>query len=505
VRNITDRKRVEDALKASEKHFRSLMEQSPVSIQVHGLDGNLILSNAAYSRLYALKEETLQHLYENYNVLQDEQARELGVMPFIEQAYRGEDVLFPPYRYDGADTLKSLDFNNPVSRQCWIQTRGFPLKDEHGSITSVVFISEDISEQRNATEQLSRSERRFRATFEQAAVGIAHVAIDGRFLRINQKFCDIIGYTQAELLQLGFQDITHTDDLDADLGYAQQLLEGDITTYSMEKRYCRKDGELVWVNLTVSLLRDDAAKPLWFVFVVEDISERKCTEQAVLDYQRRLKKLAAELARTEDRERRKIAAELHDNVGQSLAVLRMQLAAAKQQSAGRKVDQILDEVSDSLREAIKDTRNIISALSSPTLNELGLAAAVSDWLGEQIAGRFGLQTRFSDDGKHKPLSEDSKTILYRSVRELLMNVVKHAAAHQVSVKLQRMNTSIQIIVEDDGVGLVDGKFPGKKTAEAGFGLFSIEERINDIGGSLELESLPGKGVRATLTAPLEID
>jgi len=179
VRNIVDRKRVEDALKASEKHFRSLMEQSPVSIQVHGLDGNLLLSNAAFCRLYALNEETLQYLYENYNVLQDEQARELGVMPFIEQTYRGEDVLFPPYRYDGVDTLKTLDFNNLVSRQCWVQTRGFPLKDEHGSVNSVVFISEDITEQGNATEQLSRSERRFRATFEQAAVGIAHVAIAG--------------------------------------------------------------------------------------------------------------------------------------------------------------------------------------------------------------------------------------------------------------------------------------------------------------------------------------
>ena len=504
VRNIADRKRLEDALQASEKHFRSLMEQSPVSIQIHGLDGNLLLSNAAFCRLYALNEEALQHLYENYNVLQDVQARELGVMPFIEQAYRGEDVLFPPYHYDGVDTLKTLELDNPVSRQCWVQTRGFPLKDEHGSITSVVFISEDITEQRNATEKLSRSERRFRATFEQAAVGIAHVAVDGRFLRINQKYCDIIGYTQAEMLQLSVQDITHADDLDADLDYFQQLLAGEIATYSMEKRYCRKDGELVWVNRTVSLLRDEAEQPKWFVSVVEDISERKRTEQAVLHYQRRLKEMAAELAITEERERRKIAAELHDNVSQSLAVLRMQLAAARQQTTGRKVDKILDEVSDSLRQAIKDTRSIISALSSPTLNELGLSAAVSDWLREQIAGRYGLQPRFSDDGEAKPLSEDSRTILYRCVRELLMNVVKHASAHQVSVMLQRIDTSVQIIVEDDGVGLVDGKIPAK-TTEAGFGLFSIEERMKDIGGSLTLESLPGKGVRATLIAPLEHD
>lgn len=125
---------------------------------------------------------------------------------------------------------------------------------------------------------LKESEERFRGTFEQAAVGIAHVAPDGRWLRVNQKICDIVGYSKEELLKLSFQDITHPDDLDADLEYARQVLAGKIKTYSMEKRYYRKDGSIVWINLTVSLVRETSGAPKYFISVVEDISDRKNAE-----------------------------------------------------------------------------------------------------------------------------------------------------------------------------------------------------------------------------------
>ena len=165
---------------------------------------------------------------------------------------------------------------------------------------------------------------------------------------------------------------------------------------------------------------------------------------------------------------------------------------------------ILDEVSGSLRTAIQDTRNVISDLSSPLINELGLAAALSEWLKERIGERYGLETQFIDDGEPKPLDEDTEAILFRSVRELLTNVVKHANANRVSVSLQRRDSAVQIVVEDDGAGLSDGRHSEKNSTESGFGLFSIRERMSDLSGSLEIESHPGRGVRATLTAPLKL-
>jgi diguanylate cyclase (GGDEF)-like protein/PAS domain S-box-containing protein len=122
--------------------------------------------------------------------------------------------------------------------------------------------------------------KRFSATFEQAAVGIAHVAPDGRFLLVNDRFCAIAGRERENLIDGGFQQITHPDDLEADVDNAAALTRGDIDQYSMEKRYIRKDGTLVWVNLTVSLVRRSDGSPDFFVSVVEDISSRRAAEQA---------------------------------------------------------------------------------------------------------------------------------------------------------------------------------------------------------------------------------
>lgn len=134
-----------------------------------------------------------------------------------------------------------------------------------------------------STQKQEELRRRFRATFEQAAVGLAHVDLDGRWLRVNQKLCEIVGYSSQELMQLTFQDITYADDLAADLELAQQLLAGDIPCYSLQKRYIHKDGSLIWINLTASLVRDSSNQPQYFIAVVEDICAAKRGEAERLE------------------------------------------------------------------------------------------------------------------------------------------------------------------------------------------------------------------------------
>jgi PAS domain S-box-containing protein len=139
----------------------------------------------------------------------------------------------------------------------------------------------DLTRRRQVEATLSASEERFRATFEQAAVGITHVAIDGTFLRVNQRLCDLLGYTRDELLALTFQQLTHPDDLNADLELLNQVLGRHRETYAMEKRYLRKDGSVVWANLTVSLVRDADGAPAYFISIVEDIDDRKVMEESL--------------------------------------------------------------------------------------------------------------------------------------------------------------------------------------------------------------------------------
>ena len=141
-------------------------------------------------------------------------------------------------------------------------------------------------EVRARTAEFQESEHRFRQTFEQAAVGIAHVGLDGHWLRVNQKLCDIVGYTREELLRRTFQEITYTEDLDADLTNVRRVLTGEITTYAMEKRYIRKDGSLIWIQLTVSVARGMKNEPQYFISIVEDIDERKRLEEQLRQSQK---------------------------------------------------------------------------------------------------------------------------------------------------------------------------------------------------------------------------
>ena len=158
---------------------------------------------------------------------------------------------------------------------------------EQGSTTHV-----DLQEilQRSATfeQALKQSEKLYRTTFELAAVGVAHVSPDGRWLRVNQRVCDILGYSKAELLRLKFQDITHPDDLTADLIQAEKVRLGSIPTYSLEKRYIRKDGSPVWVNLTVSGVHHESRGFEHFISVIEDITTRKNIAEELADGKRQL-------------------------------------------------------------------------------------------------------------------------------------------------------------------------------------------------------------------------
>ncbi|AFZ18119.1 PAS domain-containing protein [Allocoleopsis franciscana] len=154
-----------------------------------------------------------------------------------------------------------------------------------GKIVFTAFVR-DISdayrqaEQRQRTEEtLRESEERFRSAFDNAAIGMALVAIDGRWLKVNRSLCDLVGYTEQELLSLSFQDITHPEDIDADLSYARQLLAGEIRSYQLEKRYFHADGHVVWILLSGSLVRDAQGNPLYFIGQIQDISERKQAEK----------------------------------------------------------------------------------------------------------------------------------------------------------------------------------------------------------------------------------
>src|SRR5512132_1963234 len=171
-----------------------------------------------------------------------------------------------------------------------ILSLGRSVRDDRDRITSWVGFNLDISRRKEAEDALRESEARFRGTFENAAVGIANVGTDGAWLRVNQRLCEILGYSRAELLQKSFQEITHPEDLPFNLDRFTALMRGEIDTYQLEKRYLRKDGHTVWVDLTAAVQRDQTGNPAYCIAIIEDIGARKRAEQALRESEARLRR-----------------------------------------------------------------------------------------------------------------------------------------------------------------------------------------------------------------------
>ncbi len=221
-------------------------------------------------------------------------------------------------------------------------------------------------------------------------------------------------------------------------------------------------------------------------------------ERRVVKRTEQLHALASELEAVEDRERRQIARDLHDDLGQTLAAARIRLAGLCNDKRAE-VRRLAGEVDALIDKANSSTRSLATQLAPAVLYELGLIPALAS-LGEEIGRTFGLQVRVSDDGREKPLSQEARSILYRAVRELLINVAKHAATDTATVESHRRDGRIVVHVTDEGAG-----FDPATTSGRSLGLFSVRERLLMIGGLAEVNSAPGQGTVVMLSAPLEIE
>ncbi len=197
---------------------------------------------------------------------------------------------------DGAEQSHDADpYVRPDGRREWVRWSLRPWRADDGEIGGLVLYTEYVTPSVEARARLEAAEARYRAVFDQAAMGVARVSPDGRFLEVNDRFCAMMRYDRDELRGLTFQQITHPDDLETNIAYSQALLAGEIETYSVEKRYVTKHGQALWNHLTVSLVRDGNGAPDYFVSIVDDISARKRAEAEQQHYQGQLRLLINEL------------------------------------------------------------------------------------------------------------------------------------------------------------------------------------------------------------------
>jgi signal transduction histidine kinase len=244
-----------------------------------------------------------------------------------------------------------------------------------------------------------------------------------------------------------------------------------------------------------------AGEPQFFIAMVEDVTERRLAEAKICGYQEQLQSLASELSLSEERERRTMAEMLHDHIGQLLSLAKNKLEELQDPAVHLNPVAPIKEVHKLIEKSISYTRSLMFELSPPILYDVGFEATV-EWLAEQMHDKQNLHVEVKASGQTHQLDKEMRGLLFRAVRELLFNVVKHAQANRVLVEIQRVKNNLQISVADDGLGFQEKDAIFTKTKQ-GFGLFSIRERITYFGGKLDIESHPGQGTKVTLTMPLK--
>ncbi len=230
------------------------------------------------------------------------------------------------------------------------------------------------------------------------------------------------------------------------------------------------------------------------------IAELNRTEEQLSVYQTKLRSLAARLSLAGAHERQRIATELHHRINQFLVLCQIKLGMLEQSAPSATFAQDVVEIKGLIQKLIQDIRAMIFEISSPLLHEIGIEAAL-EHLTEQMKEQYGILFSIKTDKQPKPLDADTRILLFQMVRELLMNVVKHAQAHHVKVRVMRRGTCVDVTVDDDGVGFDVPKVTSIGN-NGGFGLFNIREQINHIGGQVKIESHYGCGSRITLSVPV---
>ncbi|HET9869820.1 MAG TPA: PAS domain S-box protein, partial [bacterium] len=267
-RDISDRKSAEEVLRRSEGNLRAIFNNSSQFICLMDKDANLVAFN---------EKASLNSVF-------------LGGKPF-EPGRNLMDYVPAPHhdmvrgRLGEALAGRSLrlesQFTDPTGETHWYEVAYNPVQDEKGEVTGVCLMGSTIDERKRAEKALRESEERFRRVFENSPVGICLVGMDSKIQVANTRFCAIVGYPARELEGKSFIDITYPPDIASDVQQYQQLVSGRIDSYEMEKRYIRKDRALVWANLTVTLVRDEAGRPLCGLGMAEDVTERKKNEGAL--------------------------------------------------------------------------------------------------------------------------------------------------------------------------------------------------------------------------------
>jgi PAS domain S-box-containing protein len=500
AQDVTEQKRAEEALRESEQRYRRLVENLKGSHFVYRHDTTGMLTYVSESVTQVLGY-TLDEGLPHYGKYFTDHPANQAAYGHTELTLQG--IRQPPYEVN-------VWHKDGSSR--WLEVQEVPVFDAAGRVVAVEGVAQDITERKQAEEALRKSEEKFAKAFRSSPIAVSVTRLsDGRIVEVNEAMLKLLHFRRDEVMGRTTLELSIWVDV-ADRAAFIGTVARKGSAHDVECRLRTRDGDIVTTQLSAELL-EFGGEPCMLATLV-DLTERKRAQEALrrmneqLELQvaqrtedlrhtvDRLRQLTLELSQAEDRERKRIADVLHEDVQQTLAAARFHLNLLG--SGTRSVQEsteIVEQVKRMLHDAIERSRSLSHELS-PVIYQVGIVE-ILDWLARHMRREHGLDVRVVARGPVDSSSEPLKAFLYKVIQELLFNVVKHAGVSQARVRVRRMGRNICLSVVDRGKGFD----PERLEAAGGFGLLSIRERIQLLGGRMKIRSRPGGGSRFVIVIP----
>lgn len=353
----------------------------------------------------------------------------------------------------------------------------------------------EISMRKKIEEELFESEARFRALYDEAPVGYHEIDRDGRIVSVNRTELDLLGYTLEEMVGRPVWEFV-ADPAESKRAVMEKLSGSLPPSRAFERTYRRKNGSLIPVLIEDRLLRNEEGGIVGIRSTIQDITLRKQAEERLKESQQELKRLATQLLSIQENERKELARELHDGLGQILAGIRFTVEEAirKGNEGGPSIfGPQWRMVLSLIQEGIEETRRIQMALRPSILDDLGIVATLSWFCREFEKVYSGIRIERQIDLREEDVPDSLKTVVYRVVQEALNNIAKHSGAKTVKIRLSREDGALELRIEDDGQGFDPSRIRSEREGMPGFGLTSMRERTELSGGTFTVTSSAGKG------------
>lgn len=479
--DMTQIVKAQKEVEESENRLRTIFNSEPECIKLLDSKGLLLDMNPA--GLSMIEADSL------------EQVKNKSVLGIISEDYRipFENLCLEVFKGNPGKLLFSITGLKGTRR--WMETHAVPMRDGSGKITAMLAVTRDISDKRKAEEELIRNERKYRTLVEQAIDAIALYNASGKLLDVNTGAINLLGYTREELKQMSLKDVLTEDEMTVRPVQYELLKTGKSTVKQRAMR--KKDGTIIQTEVRSQQLPDGR-----FLSVIRDLTDRIKAEEELKESYKAIRTLTDHLQKVREEERAHIAREIHDELGQQLTVLKMDVAwlnkkidAADESPLKIKMKELLSMLDGT----VKTVRRISSELRPSLLDDMGLFAAM-EWHLEDFSKRTGLETSLVAGKEPEKLPDNIKTGLYRIYQESLTNVARHANATKVIVRAEARDKMLVLSIEDNGEGFDIAKVKSKKT----LGILGMQERSSMMGGDYSITAAPGKGTTIVVSVPLNL-